>query len=1007
MQLSKKIRLLVFFFVCCINAYGQEYLSTNITTKDGLPNNSIYSVLKDSRGILWIGTDNGVSKSVNGTLTNYYISNGLAHNSCWAIAEDQNNNLWFGSHGGGITFYNGNKFEIINTKKGLVHNKIRRIFIRKNFVFVGTENGISVIDIRTKKVIFSKKIVGKINKFQVMDFFEYRSKIYFSTFCDGVWNIDTSNRKLTRQWAQFDGAFSVFQKDNNNLLVCHGDTRNKSISEYTTTNYLSGKNSSLAYGNTVFWNYTKDKRGQVFSAGYGVNFSTGGLFVLKNSKAINVSNFYGVNSTEIWSLYYDKSNDILYVGTIDKGLFVVDLSSKFEFYSPSYFQQNQIEIVGFEQVKSSDVILHKKGVYFIQNKKITKSLSDVMFYKHMQNCKQSKGFEKAFSYYLLFKNAQLADVDFRKIIKAQEKLWISSSIGLFALDLNGNIIEYYAVDAESFYIGNQIYYQTSYGGTYVINKKDNNLRHKPILKLQNDTYRNVNCGVSSIFKWKQLIYFVSQSRGLFAWDGKAFNFFQNSKFNNEIACSKWLNNNKLILANRIGEVSIIDLDKKNISIKQFNQSTIIGNTILFIETYKDEIIIGTNKGVNLISKNSSKFISNNNGLQENVVLTGKVIKNRLYLGTLKGFFKINLDDLIGSKTTKPNIQISRIEVNYKAISDTNYRWGYYHSKGVSLPYEMNNLSISFEALGAKSNDELVYRYKLKNTGFEKWSNWSASKTINFSFIPAGEYHLDVEVKNHLTGSVYSDKLIDIIIAPPFWKTWIFYLVTLVLMIVLILLFFKSRINKIKRQEQAKSDISKRIAETKMEALQSQMNPHFIFNAMNSIQNFVIDNKTDDALKYIGEFSKLIRQTLEFSSKQSVMLSDEIAYLERYVDLENLRRNKQVECVISKQISATTNTIEIPPLLIQPIVENVFIHAFDSQSKNPKIKIEFKCKNDLIICSIIDNGKGFIKDSDTKQSKGIKLVDERICLLTGADEKMIQILSNPAGGTIIILTIPLR
>ncbi|MFZ4435946.1 MAG: histidine kinase [Flavobacterium psychrophilum] len=1008
MQLSKKIRLFLLVFVCCINAYGQEYLSTNITTNDGLPNNSVYSVFKDSRGILWIGTDNGVSKSVNGTLTNYYISNGLAHNSCWAIAEDRNNNLWFGSHGGGITFYNGNKFEIINTKKGLINNKIRRLFIRKNFVFVGTENGVSVIDIQTRKVIFSKKIVGKINKFQVMDFFEYRSKIYFSTFCDGVWNIDISKRKLTRQWAQFDGVFSVFQKDNNNLLVCHGDTRNKSISEYTTTNYLSGKNSSLAYGNTVFWNYTKDKRGQVFSAGYGVNFSTGGLFLLSNNKAINVSSFYGINSTEIWSLHYDKSNDIIYVGTIDKGLFTVDLSSKFEYYSPSYFQLKQIEIVGFENIKSKDIILHKKGVYFIQNKKITKTLSDEFFYKHVQNYKQTIGYKKGFPYYIQFKTTKLADVKFRKIIKFKNHLWISSNIGLFALDLNGKIVEYYAVDAESFFIDKYIiYYQTSYGGTNVIYSKGNYLSHEPIIKFQNQTSRNVNCGVSSIFKWKQLIYFVSESRGVFFWDGKVFNFFQNSKINNEIACSKWLNNNNLILANRIGEVSIIDLNKKNISIKDLNQSSIIGNTILFIETYMDEIIIGTNKGVNLISKYSSKFISNNIGLQENVILTGKVIKNRLYIGTLKGFFSINLDDLIASKTAQPNIQISRIEVNYKAINDTNYRWGYYQSKAVSLSYEMNNLAISFEALGDKSNDELVYRYKLKNTGLEKWSNWSATKTINFSFIPTGKYQLEIETKHQLTGRIDKISLLDIHIAPPFWETWIFYLISFSLLILFIVLFLKSRINKIKRQERAKSEITKRLAETKMEALQSQMNPHFIFNALNSIQNFVIDNKTDDALKYIGEFSKLIRQTLEFSSKQSVLLSEEIAYLERYIALENLRRNKEVECVISNQIHNVPNTIEIPPLLIQPIVENVFIHAFDSQSKNPKIQIEFDCKNDVIICSIIDNGKGFNKDSDTKQSKGIKLVDERIRLLTGANEKMIQILPNPTGGTTIILTIPMR
>jgi len=1006
MQLSKKIRLLVFVFVCCINAYGQEYLSTNITTNDGLPNNSIYCVFKDSRGILWIGTDNGVSKSVNGTLSNYFTSNGLAHNSCWAIAEDNNHHLWFGSHGGGITFYDGNKFKVIDTHKGLINNKVRKLFIRKNHVFVGTENGLSVIDIQTRKVLFSKKILGKLKKFQVMDFFEYRSKIYFSTFSDGVWNIDIRKGEINRQFTQLEGAFSVYQKDSNNLLVCHGDTRNKSICEYRISNYLFGNHSSSSYGSTIFWNYIKDKKGRVFSTGNGVNFSTGGLFQLKNKNAINVSSLFGINSTETWSLFYDKSSDILYVGTIDKGLFIVDLNSKFEYYSPSYFSQNLIEIVGFEQIKNQDIVLHKKGVYFIQNKKITNALSAELFYKYIQRYRKIKDFEKVFPYFILFKNAKLADVEFRKIIKAQDKLWISSSIGLFALDSFGQIIDYYAVDAEAYLIDNITYYQTSYGRTNLIKNNGKNISNEPIIKTQNDTYPNVNCGVSSIFKWNHRIYFVSESKGLFSWSGKAFDFSITGKINKEIACSKWLKNNQLILANRMGDVSLINLNNHTIT-KLINHNSIIGNTILFVDQFKDEIIIGTNKGINFISEKRSRFISNKVGLMGNVLLTGQVIHNQLYLGTLSGFFKINLDDLVAQKTAKPNIQINRIEVNYSSTGNTNYRWGYYQSKDVNLSYDMNNLSISFDALGAKSNDELVYRYKLKNTGFEKWSNWSTTKTINFAFIPTGDYQLQLEVKNQLTGSVDLVSLLGIHIAPPFWKTWIFYFITIATLIIVIALFFRARIRKIKQQEHAKSEIAKRIVETKMEALQSQMNPHFIFNAMNSIQNFVIDNKTDDALKYIGEFSKLIRQTLEFSSKQSVMLSDEITFLERYVALENLRRNKQVECVISKQISVTTNTIEIPPLLIQPIVENVFIHAFDSHSKDPKIEIEFICKNDEIICTIIDNGKGFNNDSESKQSKGIKLVDERIRLLTGVNEKMIQIHLNPVGGTIIILKIPMR
>lgn len=1006
MRLSQKIRLFLVVFIFSFTAQGQEYLSTNVTTNEGLPTNAIYSVFKDSRCILWIGTDNGVSKYINGRITNYSTINGLAHNSCWSIVEDKNHHLWFGSHGGGITFYDGRVFKVINALNGLINEKVRKLFVSKNHLFVGTENGLSVIDIRTRKVLFSKKIIGKLKKFQVMDFFEYRSKIYFSTFSDGVWGIDIKKGKITRQYTLINGAFSVFQKDQNTLLVCHGDTRNKSICEYRISNYLFRKPSSSSYGSTIFWNFIKDKKGRIFSAGNGVNFSTGGLFEIINNKAVNVSSLYGVNSTEVWSLFYDKSNDILYVGTIDKGFFIVDLSSKTEYYSPSYFNQNQIEIVGFEQMKNRDIILYKKGVYFIKDKRITKELSADFFYKHIQLHRKINGFEKVFPYFVIFKNAKLSDVEFRKIIKVQDKLWISSSIGLFALDSTGQIVDYYAIDAEAFLINKTIYYQTAYGRTNVIEKSGKNISNEPIVKNQNDTYPNVNCGVSSILNWNHRIYFVSESKGLFSWNGKAFNFFLAGKINKEIACSKWLKNNQLILANRMGDISLINLNNHRI-FKLIKHTCIVGNTILFVDQYKDDIIIGTNKGINFISEKRSKFISNKVGLMGNVLLTGQVIHNRLYLGTLKGFFKINLDDLVAQKTVTPNIQINRIEVNYSPTGNTNFRWGYYQSKELNLPYDMNNLSISFDALGVKSNDELTYRYKLKNTGFEKWSNWSTTKTINFSFIPKGDYQLQVEVKNQLTGRVDLVSLLAIHIAPPFWETWIFYFITLALLTILIVLFFRTRVRKIKQQERTKSAIEKRIAETKMEALQSQMNPHFIFNAMNSIQNFVIDNKTDDALKYIGEFSKLIRQTLEFSSQQSVSLNDEIAYLERYVSLENLRRNKQVECAISLEISVTTNTVEIPPLLIQPIVENVFIHAFDTQSKDPKIEINFDCKDDVIVCAISDNGKGFSKDSESKQSKGIKLVDERIRLLTGANQKFIHIHPNSLGGTIIILTIPLR
>jgi ligand-binding sensor domain-containing protein len=1010
MQLQKKIKVFFLFLGISILSYGQEFQSKNITTNDGLPNNSIYSIFKDSRGILWIGTENGISKSINGKITNYSISDGLAHNSCWAIIEDQNHNLWFGSHGGGITFYNGERFSIINAKNGLVNDKIRRLFLKEQNLYVATENGVSIIDINTKKVIFSKKRKSKINKFQVMDFFVYHSKIFFGTFGDGIWEIDLKRRIIILKPTVQPGVFAIFQKDKNNLLICHGDTRNKSLHQYKVADFLNNKPSKNEFGNTNFWSFAKDNRGIIYSAGNGINFSTGGLFQIKEDKEVNLNNQFGIKSTEIWSLFQDKENDILYVGTLDKGLYSIELKDKIEYFPPSFFKNEEVEIIGFENAFNCNIILEKKGVYFIQNSRIIRKINSAYFFNYMKKHTKNKGFENEFDYVKIFKDSKLNAFEFRALKSADGKLWLSSTIGLFGLNKEGKIIDYYAIDAEAFLNDKKLYYQISYGGTNIIKKNRGKIIDTPIFKNQNKASRNVNINVNSIFRKDKLIFFVSSTHGLITWNSKDFTFLTNKYrfLDKEIVCSKQIRKNKLLIANRIGDVSLIDLANGFKIVYTISHKLIHGNSISFIDVYKNEIIIGTDKGINIYSNGYIKLLNSKIDLDDNVVITGKILNNYLFLGTLKGCFKINLNGLTDINKSKTSIKITKIRVNNQLYDKQKYQWGFFNSTNLKLPFDRNNVSISFAELGTENKDNSSNRYKLVQFGNEKWSNWSNTNTINFSFIPSGIYKLILETRNLSTGQIRQSRLLKITIDPPFWKTWAFVISAILITAFLLFLIYTARIKSIKEQERSKRNTVKRIAETKMEALQSQMNPHFIFNAMNSIQNFVIDNKTDDALWYIGEFSKLIRQTLEFSSKQTVCLQDEIIYLKRYIELENLRRNTKVSYTIVIAYSIEPHLIEIPPLLIQPIVENVFIHAFDKDSINPKISIEFSIRNGNILCQIIDNGKGIDSNKlEAKKSKGIKLVDERIRLIAETNEKKIEIRPNKNGGTILNMTIPLR
>ena len=118
----------LFFLLLFQIGIAQFYPSKNITTLDGLSNNTVNTIYKDSRGLVWVGTQNGVNVLQGNSIINLKKNDGLAHETCWDIAEDSNHNMWFASFGGGLSVFDGNRFKVFNTQKGLVNDFIRKLF---------------------------------------------------------------------------------------------------------------------------------------------------------------------------------------------------------------------------------------------------------------------------------------------------------------------------------------------------------------------------------------------------------------------------------------------------------------------------------------------------------------------------------------------------------------------------------------------------------------------------------------------------------------------------------------------------------------------------------------------------------------------------------------------------------------------------------------------------------------------------------------------------------------
>ena len=232
---------------------------------------------------------------------------------------------------------------------------------------------------------------------------------------------------------------------------------------------------------------------------------------------------------------------------------------------------------------------------------------------------------------------------------------------------------------------------------------------------------------------------------------------------------------------------------------------------------------------------------------------------------------------------------------------------------------------------------------------------------------------------------------------------------LFLVVVLLIIIYKNK-NQIA--------INKVMAELEMKALRSQMNPHFIFNSLNSIQKYIWENKKEDASEYLIKFARLIRLVLENSLHTSVKLSDELNALRLYIEMEHRRNNQKFDYSITINDNVDADKIYIPPLLLQPYVENAIWHGLSQKEERGKLSVLIERKENALICIIDDDGIGRVKADEIKINKlqatslGMNISSERIewlqkdAGLRAAVEIRDKYTEGNADGTEVILTLPL-
>ncbi len=303
---------------------------------------------------------------------------------------------------------------------------------------------------------------------------------------------------------------------------------------------------------------------------------------------------------------------------------------------------------------------------------------------------------------------------------------------------------------------------------------------------------------------------------------------------------------------------------------------------------------------------------------------------------------------------------------------------------VTLSYRQNFLSIEFKSL-QYHHEKIRYFYQLDGLD-EDWVNAEGLLVAKYTNLPPGNYTFKVRSVNTAgTFSAHTTTL-RINIKPAFWQTTWFKILCGLLAIALVYLYFRLRIYLIKKEARQRTQMQQQMAQLEMRALRAQMNPHFIFNALNSIQTFMMKNETEQALSYLNRFARLIRSVLDHSQQNTIPISKEVNMLENYMELEKLRFADQFnyETIIDPAIDA--DFTEIPTMIIQPFIENAIWHGLLHKKEQGKLLLTFTKMQDRILCTIEDNGIGREKSAALKQisgfthsSRGLQITRDRLSL----------------------------
>ena len=966
--------LFCFLNLLIFNLPAQELFFSQPSNFQNLPSQETYSVFQDSRGFIWITTDAGICRYDGNNLTVFTVKDGIPENVVFKIYEDDKGRVWFSSLSGYLFYYKEGKFNSIHANeelKKICHSAhINTFFVGNEDTLFVTTGGSSAGGVKgfikvVAKNNYSTILIDSVSFLSWSRFYMTNPKHPLQLLIGpGGSPVKNKSPELTAIYNKVTFPMTIRQEDWNGSTNPLGTvdrvgnlytTVGKQLNIYTKTGALKGKYNFDSHIYSCYVDAEDDLWICTAKGGY--------LFKNSDIKKTPVS---FLNMLPVSSIFVDREGTV-WVATLEKGI-LKSMNKEILFFdtekdTPVHFQKglNQLNITYTSQQILS---IYKNDSVFRDNKlKIILAPDEKLTFSFIDD-----------NFYYLQINIQFLIWDRKK------KVFLNNNTFL-------NIKETLKIGKDSMLFISAPHFVTFY------NKKDNILRPpfpiRSALQLNNKKVLLSSRNNSGIYEFTndKFIPYLPQLKQLKTRINCMIEDAQNNLWlaTNEYGLYCYDRFKQLhhyttangIISDKINTLTIDD--QHNLWLGSYNGLTKL--------TYADDLrkfqVTNFDKSHGLPSLQIEKITAFN----------GKVF-----------CIAKNICFFFNEKRLKKNITPPLNYIQSVSINNNNYSL---NSTAV-LSYDQNNLRILASPITYKNTEQKKFLYKLN--GYDE--EWHASTTgeIQYTNLPHGKYNFVVYGLNNDNIKSTTPATFAFIIKRPFWLTWWFIAMEIILFCIISFFTLRFWKNKIQKKEHNKALLT----EFKMTALRSQMNPHFIFNAIGSIQHYILKNEIKQSYNYLSKFSMLIRNILNNSKEEYISLSQEINTLRLYIELEQIRFTNPFKFVIEVDEKLDMD-MDIPTMLIQPYVENSIWHGLMPKESDAILELFFKKEEDALFVVIRDNGIGRkIKDPSQKThiSKGMSITEQRIQTLQATNQKKFVAIvvdlkdeNNNSAGTEVQITIP--